>query len=103
MATTKNVTESLRARIASGEFPPGSTLPGTPELQRQYKAALHTVRGAQRALREEGLIETRQGHPTTVLRAPAPQARSVADLLTDLVAQQQAMAATIQALQQRLG
>src|SRR4051812_47777923 len=102
MASYKHIYNDLRRRIAEGEFPSGSTLPGTDELKRQYDAALHTVRRAQHALRDEGLIQTQQGHPTKVLRAPVPAERPVAEVLAELGAAVRTINALWQELQTRL-
>jgi GntR family transcriptional regulator len=38
------IADAIRARIASGEYPPGAQLPGLPALAQSYKASLVTVR-----------------------------------------------------------
>jgi DNA-binding GntR family transcriptional regulator len=50
--------DHLAARIAAGEFPAGSRLPGEAELSREYQVALGTVRRALDVLRDRGLITT---------------------------------------------
>jgi GntR family transcriptional regulator len=55
------IADAIRARIESGEYPPGSKLPGLPTLARTYKASLVTVRMALARLRQEGLVISRQG------------------------------------------
>ncbi len=55
------IADSIRARIESGEFPPGAKLPGLPALAQAYGASLVTVRLALARLKQEGLIVSRQG------------------------------------------
>ncbi len=55
------IADAIRARIKSGEYPPGSRLPGLPALAETYKASLVTVRLALARLRQEGLVMSQQG------------------------------------------
>ncbi|MET7420492.1 GntR family transcriptional regulator [Dactylosporangium sp. NPDC005555] len=57
----KGITEALRARLASGELKPGSTLPSEAVLVTEYGVARNTVRRALDQLAEEGLIATQPG------------------------------------------
>ncbi|WP_418154613.1 GntR family transcriptional regulator [Actinoalloteichus caeruleus] len=68
MGTTlySRIASDLRDQIASGEFPPGSTLPAIPELMTRYDAARDTVRDAIRVLSVEGLVTPRRGIGTVV-------------------------------------
>lgn len=70
MAKYRDIAENLRTRIADGEFPVGSRLPGLPDLVTHYGVAVNTVRAAQEILREEGLLRISQGDPTTVIKTP---------------------------------
>ncbi|MQY15045.1 hypothetical protein SRB5_52220 [Streptomyces sp. RB5] len=54
------IADDLRAKIASGEYPP-RTLISEVQLERDYGVARITVRKATAALREEGLITTTPG------------------------------------------
>ena len=56
----------LRARIESGELPPGSRVPAVLRLAAEYDVAANTARKALGALQREGLIETRAGWGTFV-------------------------------------
>lgn len=62
------IADALRARISSGELPPGERVPGENELMATYGVGRDTASKALRLLREEGLTETRQGAPTRVRR-----------------------------------
>jgi GntR family transcriptional regulator len=64
------IADSLRGRIRSGEFPPGAKLPALPDLAEFYGASLVTVRLALGRLRQEGLVESRQGVGNFVRKAP---------------------------------
>jgi GntR family transcriptional regulator len=56
------VADDLRARIESGELPPGSRLPSVAEISRQYGGASNSVAsGAYRLLVDEGLVVSRHG------------------------------------------
>jgi GntR family transcriptional regulator len=57
----QQVAADLRARIMSGELPPGSKLPPVRELMDRYGAASATIRGAQDALKAEGFLASRAG------------------------------------------
>jgi GntR family transcriptional regulator len=55
------IADTIRAKITSGEYPPGSKLPGLPTLAATHKASLVTVRLALARLRQEGLVISQQG------------------------------------------
>jgi GntR family transcriptional regulator len=68
------IADAIRARIVSGEYPPGSRLPGLPALSQTHQASLVTVRLALARLRQEGLVISRQGVGNFV-RAQPPARR----------------------------
>lgn len=51
----------LRARIGSGELPPGRALPSRERLAAEFGVARGTVERALAVLREEGLVATTFG------------------------------------------
>jgi GntR family transcriptional regulator len=51
----------LRERLEAGEFPAGRLLPSEAELSEAYDASRVTVRRALETLREDGLVDSRQG------------------------------------------
>jgi GntR family transcriptional regulator len=55
------IADAIRAKIESGDYPPGSKLPGLPALAEKHKASLVTVRLALARLRQEGLVMSLQG------------------------------------------
>ncbi|MBW8699812.1 Mannosyl-D-glycerate transport/metabolism system repressor MngR [Streptomyces sp. MBT84] len=56
----EQIVDVLRARIASGEYPP-RTLISEVQLESEFGVARGTVRKATAALRDEGLIVTTPG------------------------------------------
>jgi GntR family transcriptional regulator len=69
----QSIAEALRGRIAAGEFAAGRLLPSEAELGRAYAASRMTVRRALEALRNEELIDSRQGFGWFVAAAPFRQ------------------------------
>jgi GntR family transcriptional regulator len=57
----RDIAENLRDRVAAGEFGAGRLLPSEAELSDRYGASRVTVRRALELLRDEGLIDARQG------------------------------------------
>lgn len=57
----QQIAEDLRARVGAGEFAAGRTLPSESELSQHYEASRITIRKALEVLREEGLVDARQG------------------------------------------
>jgi GntR family transcriptional regulator len=55
------IAEALRVRLEAGEFPAGSLLPSESDLSRDYAASRVTIRRALDVLRDEGLVDSRQG------------------------------------------
>lgn len=70
----RGVADALRAAIAAGEYPPGSTLPKQDELAQAHGVNIHTVRKAVGVLEAEGLVTPirRRG---TVVRPRPPMRR----------------------------
>jgi DNA-binding GntR family transcriptional regulator len=58
--------DALRARIASGELPPGSRLPSEKTLEQETGLNRSTIRRSIEVLRAEGLIVVRHPHGTFV-------------------------------------
>ena len=62
------IADDLQRKIESGELEPGAQLNTEIELREQYNASRNTVRDAIMLLTRAGLVETRPGHGTFVLR-----------------------------------
>jgi DNA-binding GntR family transcriptional regulator len=65
------VVAALKAEILRGVYPVGTSLPSEDTLGERFSVSRHTVREALRRLREDGLIASRQGVATTVVRPAA--------------------------------
>lgn len=55
---TQALIDFIRAKIASGEWPPGYRLPSRPELMQEHAVSLTVVRDAQNTLRLLGELES---------------------------------------------
>lgn len=66
--TYVRVADHLAARMAAGEFPPDSMLPGERALAEEYGVALGTIRRAMDELRDRGLVTTLPAKGTFVTR-----------------------------------
>lgn len=64
--------ETLRAKIESGQYPPGDRLPSEAQLTREHAVSRTVVREAIAALRADGLVEPRQGSGVYVLEPAEP-------------------------------
>ncbi|MFJ8691078.1 MULTISPECIES: GntR family transcriptional regulator [Micromonospora] len=69
----QEIAGDLRRRLADGEWPVGTALPGISELQEEYNVpGLNTIRQAQRVLVDDGLLKPVQGRGTFVTALPSP-------------------------------
>src|ERR1044071_5301289 len=57
----RSIADDLRPRVAAGEFAAGRLLPSEAALAAHYAASRITIRKALELLREEGLVDARQG------------------------------------------
>ncbi|MGQ0832877.1 MAG: GntR family transcriptional regulator [Microthrixaceae bacterium] len=55
------IADDLRGRVSAGEFAAGRLLPSESELSASYAASRITIRKALEVLRDEGLVDARQG------------------------------------------
>jgi GntR family transcriptional regulator len=69
----QTIADALRERIANGEFPGGRVLPSESELSAAHDVSRVTVRKALEALRDEGLVDSRQGFGWFVATNPLRQ------------------------------
>jgi len=70
----QEIADELRSRLASGELGAGRLLPSESELSSDYAASRVTVRRALEVLRDEGLVDSRQGFGWFVAADPVRQA-----------------------------
>ncbi|WP_243879382.1 GntR family transcriptional regulator [Streptomyces sp. KS 21] len=77
----REIADALREAIRTGEYGPGDRLPGENPLAAQYGVAVMTARQALRALKAEGIVESRRGAGFFVVEPFTPvRRRSVARL-----------------------
>ncbi|MGK2950632.1 MAG: GntR family transcriptional regulator [Acidimicrobiales bacterium] len=57
----RTIADDLRQQVSAGVFAAGRLLPSEAELSRSYEASRVTVRKALEVLRDEGLVDARQG------------------------------------------
>jgi len=69
----QEIAEALRARLQAGELGAGRLLPSEAELSRVHRASRVTVRRALEVLRDEGLVDSRQGFGWFVSADPVRQ------------------------------
>ncbi|UWZ51625.1 GntR family transcriptional regulator [Dactylosporangium aurantiacum] len=69
-AVYHQIADFLRAEIVRGTYPAGQPMPSERELCERYTVSLTTVRRAVNILREEGLVTSRRGAPSTVRERP---------------------------------
>lgn len=69
----QQIAEELRGRVLAGEFAAGRMLPSESELSGEFAASRVTVRRALELLREEGLVDARQGFGWFVAGDPLRQ------------------------------
>jgi GntR family transcriptional regulator len=64
------IADDLRAKIETGEYPPGTQLPTYDDLAEGYLCSLAVVRKAVELLRQQGLVVTQQGKGSYVRERP---------------------------------
>jgi GntR family transcriptional regulator len=82
------IADELRARVSAGEFGAGRLLPSESELSSSFHVSRVTVRKALELLRDEGLIDARQGFgwfvSTDPVRQPLARLGTIEEQLGDL-------------------
>jgi GntR family transcriptional regulator len=69
----RSIADDLRRRLEGGQFGAARLLPSESELSEQYAASRVTVRRALEVLRDEGLVDSRQGFGWFVATDPLRQ------------------------------
>lgn len=67
----QTIAQQIRALIESGEYPPGSRLPGERDLAQRFNVSRVTIREAEIALEAQGWLVIRTGSGVYVLPRPA--------------------------------
>lgn len=81
----RQIADSLRLKIESGQLLPDSQLPAETDLSMEFGASRNTIREAIRMLTSLGLAETRPGHGTFVTKRSDPLVTTLsADPVTGL-------------------
>lgn len=70
VALFEQVATAVRWAVLRGELAPGERLPAARDLADDLDVNAHTILRAYQTLRDEGLIELRQGRGATVARRP---------------------------------
>ncbi|PTW62436.1 DNA-binding GntR family transcriptional regulator [Breoghania corrubedonensis] len=65
----EQIAEALGREIREGVHPEGGLLPTEAQLSARFHVSRHTIRHGLRSLRERGLVRSRQGRGTEVVRA----------------------------------
>jgi GntR family transcriptional regulator len=69
----QQIADRIRTQVAEGELTPGRLLPSEAELSHTHAASRVTVRRALEVLRDEGLVDSRQGFGWFVAADPVRQ------------------------------
>lgn len=76
----QSIATEIRALIESGDFPPGSRLPGERDLAERFGVSRVTIREAEIALEAQGWIAIKTGSGVYVQARPAPAAGALPDV-----------------------
>jgi GntR family transcriptional regulator len=68
----RQIAQDLRRKIESGELEPGARLPNEVAFREEYGASRNTIRDAIKWLTNRGLVETKPGQGTFVVRRIKP-------------------------------
>jgi GntR family transcriptional regulator len=82
----RSLAEALRRRIETGALAPGTLLPSEATLSREYEASRVTVRRGLELLRDEGVVDARQGFGWFVAAHPVRQTLARLGTLEDQLA-----------------
>lgn len=87
---TRTLTDALRQRIVSGDYPAGSRLPSEADIGAEYGVSRVTVRAALQALEARGLLNIRHGAGSFVaplgseIRTGLDELRSMTETIREL-------------------
>ncbi len=79
----QEIADTLRSRIDAGDLVPGAMLESETELSSEYGVSRMTLRRALDVLRDEGLVDSRQGMGWFVASAPVTQPLARLDTIED--------------------
>lgn len=87
VSLAEQIAVQIRVGIAAEELAPGERLPPARELAKSLRVNMHTVLRAYQRLRDEGVIEMRQGRGAFVRDDAGAALLRVSELLTQVVAE----------------
>jgi DNA-binding GntR family transcriptional regulator len=99
------IADELRRDIASGTYAVGDALPSVSDLATRFGVAKMTISNAISALRDEGIVQTRQGSPSVVLAMPdaaGEETEERSDEFQIIAAQLQELKAVVMTISARL-
>lgn len=98
----QQIADVLRAQIESGELAPGDQLPAIPVLTSEYDVSIGTARSALAALRDDGLIVTRQGKGSYVRTRPRSAGDEAESDMDELRHSVETLTERVEALERKL-
>ena len=93
------ISASVRRAIAEGRVTPGTRLPPTRDLAEELDVNVHTVQRAYGELRDEGLVQLRQGRGAVVVGGAVRGRARLHDLLRAVLEEAREQGLSVKELQ----
>jgi GntR family transcriptional regulator len=91
---TQQIAEQVRSSVTDGLLMPGERLPPARDLAKALQVNMHTVLRAYAELRDEGLIEMRQGRGAFVRKDASTGLARITELAAQLLKEAQKLGMT---------